>query len=167
MLTHLLEHIHTELIVHALTPGLTTSCQSAWLSQWNVRPLPDLETQVVSNASNTMSRLQPIFVQRFVIALRQTEQSSATAMTTLSTRMSVLNIRTPTIHDIVGNMGETLEFGMEEDSDREESYARAMVRKNDWDTGDREHDAVPSQMAMKLENGHVRDVRRPLSMSQL
>lgn len=57
-------------------------------------------------------RLQPIFVQRFVINLRQIEPESQAASSQYSTRrFSSLRFHIPAVQDVVGSLGEPLEYG--------------------------------------------------------
>lgn len=65
-------------------------------------------------------RLQPILLSRFLINLRQADSPEDSIQASHLSRFSAPNFRVPTLQSIMGNMGESLEYGAEEDEAEED-----------------------------------------------
>ena len=61
--------------------------------------------------------LQPILIQRFIINLRQLSVPSITDTTRRDLHSHSVNFRLPNRQTVIGNMGESLQFGGDEDDD--------------------------------------------------
>ena len=67
--------------------------------------------------SSCLRSLQPILISRFLINLRQASDPAQDANTTNFSRFSAPGFQVPAVDTFVGNMGESLDFGFEDDDE--------------------------------------------------
>lgn len=75
-------------------------------------------------------------LSRFIIHLRQLDATTDDSLIVAS-GYSIPSLRVPTIDNVVGNLGEPLEFGREYSLDDDEADTPAAAAANGWVMGDR------------------------------
>lgn len=77
------------------------------------------------------SSLTPILLSRFIINLRQVDSPNTdTSANQHQSRFSMPNFRMPTMNDIVGNLGEPLDFDVEHRLDDEDDAPEGSANLN-------------------------------------